>query len=298
MVERSEAQFEGFDCVKLKNEHVALWITISIGPRVLGLSAFGEENMLAFLPDATIEYPNKDTFYLRGGHRLWYAPENPDTTYIQDNQPVEVKEIENGVELIQSVDQPTGVQKAFKIVLSNSKPEVKLNHYLTNKGSGAIALAPWAITQLCPGGIGIFPQKTSFDDQYGLLPNRHIVLWPYTKINSPHIHWGDEVIFLEANMTEGALKIGFPNSAGWMAYALEGTLFVKRAKYAPKENYLDRRGSSQFYCCETFIEFETLGPYVTLRPGESTVHKETWEIYPEDEWPEEIASLYRGFYKR
>lgn len=116
-------------------------------------------------------------------------------------------------------------------------------------------------------------------------------------MNSPHIHWDDEVIFIEANMTEGALKIGFPNPDGWMAYALEGTLFVKHAIYDPDGNYLDRRASSQSYCSEAFIELETLGVYVTLQPGETILHQETWEIYPEGGWPEEIAALYHRYPK-
>ncbi len=230
MVERSDTQFEGYDCVKLENEHLALWITRSCGPRVIGLSVFGGENMLALLPDAKYEYPGQEDYYFRGGHRLWYAPEQPDTTYIADNHPVEIEEIDNGIKLVQPVDQPTGVQKSFKIKLADTGARVTLDHFLTNHGESAIGLAPWAITQLRAGGVGIFPQQTSLGDEHGFLPNRHIVLWPYTKINSPHIHWGDDVIYIEAALTEGALKIGFPNPDGWLAYALGDVLFVKRAK--------------------------------------------------------------------
>lgn len=294
-MERSDTQFEGYDCVKLENGYLALWITRSCGPRVIGLSVFGGENMLALLPDAKYEYPGQEDYYFHGGHRLWYAPEKPETTYIADNQPVDVEEIENGVKIVQPVDQPTGVQKSFKIKLADSGARVELDHFLTNCGESAIGLAPWAITQIRAGGVGIFPQQTSLGDDHGFLPNRHIVLWPYTKINSPHIHWGDDVIYIEATMTEGALKIGFPNPDGWLAYTLGDVLFVKRANYDPEANYLDRRASSQSYCCEAFIELETLGPYISLEPGESVLHQEIWEIYLAGEWPEEVTILYRGF---
>jgi hypothetical protein len=187
------------------------------------------------------------------------------------------------------------VQKSFKISLVAAEARVEIDHFLTNLGKSPIDLAPWAITQLRAGGVGIFPQQTSLGDEHGLLPNRHIVLWPYTKINSPHIHWGDEVVHIEANMSEGALKIGFPNPNGWLAYALDEVLFVKRSAYDPDANYLDRGASSQSYCCETFIELETLGPYVSLQSGECILHHETWEIYLPDEWPEEVAALHRGF---
>lgn len=295
MVERSETQFEGFDCVKLANEKLALWITKSIGPRVIGLAAVGGENLFAVLPDTKIEYPDRETYYLRGGHRLWYAPEKPETTYIPDNQALEVLEVENGVELIQPIDQPTMIQKIMRIQIDPHEAKVEVNHRLKNFGENEFALAPWAITQIRPGGLAIFPQQTGHADPHGLLPNRHIVLWPYTPINSPHIHWRDEAVYLEANMTDGALKIGFPNPGGWMAYAIEDALFVKRAEYGLNANYLDRRASTQSYCCEAFIEFETLGPYASLQPGETVQHDETWEIFSEGEWPEEVATLYHAF---
>ncbi|KAA3645373.1 MAG: hypothetical protein DWQ07_12965 [Chloroflexi bacterium] len=297
MVKHTQMQFEGFDCVKLENEQLALWVTTSIGPRVLGLSAFGRENMFVILPDAKYDHPGRETYYFRGGHRLWYAPEKPEITYIPDNQAVAFEEIENGVKLVQPVDEPSGVQKSFGIRIADSSAEVEIDHFLTNLGNNPIDLAPWAITQLRAGGVGIFPQQTGFDDEHGLLPNRHLVLWPYTKINSPQIHWGDEAVYLEANMTEGALKIGFPNPAGWLAYALDGTLFVKRAIYHSDANYLDRRASSQCYSAPQFIELETLGAYVSLQPGETIRHQESWKIYSESKWPEEIAALYHGFVK-
>ncbi len=114
MVERSVTQFESYDCVKLENGHLTLWLTRSCGPRVIGLSVFGGKKMLALLPDAKYEYPEQEDYYFHGDHRLWYAPEQPDTTYIEDDQPVEIEEIDNGIKLVQPVDQPTGVQKSVE----------------------------------------------------------------------------------------------------------------------------------------------------------------------------------------
>lgn len=293
-MERSDTQFEGYDCVKLENEHLALWITRSCGPRVIGLSVYGGENMLALLPDAKYEYPGQEDYYFRGGHRLWYAPEKPDTTYLADNQPVVVEEIKNGIKVVQPVDLPTGVQKSIKIKLDDSRDRIELDHLLTNQGDSAVGLAPWAITQMRAGGVGIFPQQTSLGDEFGFLPNRHIVLWPYTKINSPHLRLGDDAVLIEATMTEGALKIGFPNPDGWLAYAIGDTLFVKRAGYEPGAYYIDRGASSQIYCCEFFIELETLGPYISLEPGENVLHQEIWQIYRAGEWPEEVTTLVQN----
>lgn len=297
MVNQSETQFEGFECIRVENDKLSLWVTRSVGPRVIGLSAFGRENIFAVLPNAKSEFLDQEDYYFRGGHRLWYAPEHPKTTYLPDNQPVTVEYIEKGITVVQPVERFTGIQKTITIELSDSNAEVEIEHSLTNLGQSEIELAPWAITQIRPGGVGIIPQQTTLVDEHGFLPNRHLVLWPYTKIKSPHIHWGDQVVFIDANMSEDVLKVGFPNPDGWLAYTLDGMLFVKRAPFDPSACYLDRGASSEVYCCKDFIELETLGPRVNLQPGDTVNHKETWQIYLENNWPVEIAVLFEEFGK-
>jgi hypothetical protein len=74
-------------------------------------------------------------------------------------------------------------------------------------------------------------------------------------------------------------KIGFPNLRGWLAYWLEGMLFVKRAKYEARSAYFDFGSSSECYCNGRFIELETLVPIIMLAPGDSVTHVETWELH-------------------
>lgn len=291
MTEVSTTEFEGHEALKLSNGILELWITVSVGPRVLGLSAFGGENLFVILPDVQLDYPGEGDLSLYGGHRLWYAPEKRETTYIPDSRPVAWREVPGGVEVVQTVDEPTGIQKSIRIILSEGDAEVSVLHSLENLGSMAFELAPWAITQLKPGGIGIIPQNIGNQDTDGLLPNRNIVLWPYTPIRSDFLEVSDEAIIVKASMNEGALKVGTPNPPGWIGYLLGEQFFVKRTEYQEEEFYLDRGASSQIYCCPGFIELETLGPVVSLMPGQKTSHIETWQVYPKDLMPEEVNRL-------
>lgn len=279
MLQRTETSYAGYDCIKLENEALALWLTRSVGPRIIGLALQGSNSLLALLPDLKAECPGAGTYSFRGGHRLWYAPEDLRRTYLPDDEPLTITDLPNGLHVTQPVEAPTGIQKALTITLPDAEARVIVDHTLSNHGSDLLDLAPWAITQLRPGGIAILPQAVGPADEYGLLPNRHIVLWPYTPVNSPHLRWGDRYLFIEARMKEGALKVGWPNPAGWLAYAVEGTLFVKQATYEPEAVYLDRGSSSECYCCADFIELETLGPRTTLAPGQSVTHRETWTLY-------------------
>jgi hypothetical protein len=151
-----------------------------------------------------------------------------------------------------------------------------------------VELAPWAITQFTTGGEAILPMGAPFSDAAGLLPNRILTLWPYRNPGCPQMRVGQQLLRFMANLSTGAFKMGCPNPAGWLAYMLTDTLFIKEAPYHQEADYYDRSSSSEFYCNMHFVELESLGPRVTLRPFEYTCHPETWQLlsrisFPEDE---------------
>jgi hypothetical protein len=160
---------------------------------------------------------------------------------------------------------------------------------LTNLGQEGFKLALWAISSGLM--VVILHLQTGLDDKHGLLPNRQLVLWLYTELNSPNLILNDKAITVKSNVAEGALKVFAPNPLGWLAYEIEGILFVKRAAYHMGANYLDRGASSQIYCNKDFIELETLGPVAELASGESVEHLETWQMFSEAGGPVEIREL-------
>ena len=284
--------FAGIKCWKMSNQLLTLWLSADFGPRVLGLSYEGGENILAVLPDAKLQAARGEEYSLRGGHRLWYGPERPETTYIPDDQAPQVREIEGGLEFIQEVDQPTGIQKSWQIKLDPDAARVEIDHKLKNCGTAPFELAPWAVTMLRPGGIGLLPLQLEEDDDLGLWPNRELVFWPYTDIGSKHLDMHNRGVFVAADMPEGALKIGAPNPLGYLAYRQNEMLFVKETHYQQGKNYLDRGASHQIYCSPTVIELETLGPLTALGPGEIVNHVEVWQVYSKGSWPENIKEIF------
>jgi hypothetical protein len=271
--------YRDLECVQLSNASLSLLVTRSVGPRLLDLQFQGRENILADLPDATLECPGAGTFRFFGGHRLWHAPEVPHRTYIPDNDPVRLTEINGGVQVEQNREEETGIQKSMRVLLPDDRAVVVIDHQLANYGLRPIDCAPWAITQLRPGGIAILPHPSTGVDPDGVLPNRSIVLWPYTDINNSCIRWGNRFTFVRAKMEEGALKLGFPNPRGWLGYLWKDVLFVKKAFFVDDEEYFDHNASSQCYCNPSFLELETLGPRARIAPGGSVSHREVWEKY-------------------
>jgi hypothetical protein len=267
--------FMGHECVSLENKTIRMLISRSIGPRILSLRFDEGENMMAELPDYVVDCPGSGIYHVYGGHRLWHAPERSGRTYLPDDSPVDVSPVENGYLVTQDMEIKTGLQKSMEISLQGDTPRVVITHRLSNHGLFPVTCAPWAITQLKTGGVAILPQSR---EQTGILPNRSLALWSYTNLSEPNVSWGKNYILLHANLN-APFKVGFPNPRGWLAYWLNGTLFVKRAKYEAQSAYFDLGSSTECYCNDQFIELETLAPIGTINLGASTTHVETWELY-------------------
>jgi len=274
-------EYSGYQCVPLENDSLRLLITRSIGPRIISFGFREEENLFAELPNFITELPNGGVFHFYGGHRLWVAPETFETTYIPDDSPVDISPLENGLRITQPVEPQTGLQKSLDILLTG-ETQVVITHQITNHQSQNVTCAPWAITQFKTGGVAILPQATH---DTGVLPNRSLALWSYTDMSNPHVVWGREYILVAANMAS-PFKVGFPNPRGWLAYWLNGTLFVKRADYHPQAEYYDMGSSSECYCNDQFLELETLAPISTIPPRGTAIHVETWNLYKDIDCPQ------------
>ncbi len=275
-MKRTNERFSDYDCVKLENDSLALWVTQDIGPRIIGLRLTHGNNLLAVIPEATAVRPDGSVFHFRGGHRLWHAPEDPQRTYVLDDTAVTITPIPKGIQTVQAVETLTGIEKQMRIVLPDDLAHVIIDHTLINHGAWPVELAPWAITQFKPGGFAILPQN---DVDTGLLPNRHITFWPYTSLNSSHLQFGDRFVFVHAVMQNEKFKMGWPNSVGWLGYWVDDTLFIKTASYQPETNYYDYGSSCECYCDDRFLELETLGPRTMLAPGMAVTHREEWRLF-------------------
>ena len=268
----------GQDCVEIGNGPVKLLVSKSIGPRILSLSYKGSSNLFAELPDDYLEFPGNGNFNFFGGHRLWLAPENPSITYAPDNQPISIRETEGQIELIQETIPSNGIRKSIRIEFSDFDNVLIIDHCIENTGSRAFKCAPWAITQFKLGGEAILPHQKIHPEKINLLPDRSFILWPYSDINDPRIQWGNPFIIISSHPRGAPLKIGVSNSEKWMAYFNEALLFIKYAEFHETGMLADRGAARECYCNSKFIELETLGPLVKIKPGKSVRHREVWRI--------------------
>ena len=260
----------------IENNFLRLDYLTTTGPRIVGLYAHGVEgNLLAETPDAHWPTPHGE-FYLRGGHRLWIAPENLFYVCPEDN--LSVIEEKDKVVLRSPID-ITGLEKEISIRLDENC--VHLTHRITWHGDQPIEFAAWGITQLRLNGMAVLPLSEASD---GLTPNRNLVFWPYSQMHDKRFELHDDMILLHGEAAEQAFKVGNFNKHGWIAYTSGRVLFVKRFSLSETENHPDMGCNVEAYVKDECLELETLGPLTKLNPDESVTHEETWEVFTDTEY--------------
>lgn len=255
-----------------------LWVDVlsSAGPRIVRLGQDGSQrNLLAETPDAGWDTPY-GRYELFGGHRLWFAPEDPDRGAIPDGSGLTIESLADGARLTGPAESPTGLVRSIRVRLAAEAAGIEICHELRNLSGRPIELAPWAITQLPLGGTVLLPQPAATRGHH-VRPNRTLVLWPYTSWEDPRFRPRDGLLTLDAQ-SGPSLKLGYLNEAGWIAYLRDDALLVRRFVPLPGRSHPDLGCNVEVYVGNRYLELELLGPLTTLQPGATADLVERWEI--------------------
>jgi hypothetical protein len=264
---------------RLANAQVELIIPQDIGIRIMRYGFIGKENLLAEIA-GQLGTTGGDDWRIYGGHRLWLAPEDPIRTYENDNHPVKVEPLADGVLVTQNIDPRTGIQKQVEITLDDHNSHVTLTHRTTNHHLWAVSYALWALSVMNTGGTGIVPFPPRGLHETNLLPASTLTLWAYTDLTDPRWTFGTKYLLLRQDPTNTKpQKIGASVPDGWAAYARHGQLFVKRFASHDGLGYPDVNCSVEMFTNNLFLEVETLSKLHTVQPGATIEHTEHWYLY-------------------
>jgi len=265
-------------CFELSNGTVKIIVASEFGPRILSYSLGDGPNVLGWHPEAKVE-TSLGTWYPRGGHRLWIAPENNPVSYAPDNDPVEVVESSDLALTVRGGVDAAGNTKQMTINLAESGSEVTIDHTLT-VGSAREAAA-WSLTIMAPGGTIIIPNEpfAPYSPEH-LLPVRAMALWSYTDFTDPRWEFTKDATRLRVDPSlPNQQKLGVLNRQGWAVYEWHGLRFEKRIEFVEDAAvYPDYNSNFEFYTAGDFVEIETLSP-ISKREVMATInHREVWSL--------------------
>lgn len=280
MVEIEKVSWGGWpNCYRITNGEVYLIVTSDVGPRIMRYGFRDGQNLFKTYED-TLGHSGESEWMLRGGHRIWAAPEQAPRTYAPDNGPVEIDVTSGVLSATQPVEPTTGLQKKIVVQLAPSGTAVEVRHYIRNTLLWEIEVAAWSVTMMAQRGVGItgFPPRGKHPD---ILPPTHpLVMWAFTDLNDPRLKFTRKYVVLRQD-PENALpqKIGHFNPKTWGAYLLGSDLFIKRSEADPGGVYPDLGCSYETFTRDDMLELETLGPMTKLAPGASLEHIERWTLH-------------------
>lgn len=265
---------------RISNGEVELVMTSDIGPRIMRYAFIGGQNLFKEFEE-TLGKSGEPAWVPRGGHRIWAAPEDPVKTYAPDNSPVKVA-IKGGVlEATQPVEAITGLQKQMAVKMAPAGSAVEVTHTIRNVNAAAVQIAPWALTMMAPGGVGIhgFPPRGTHPE--ALAPTHPLVMWAFTNLADPRWKYTKKYLILRQDPANpDPQKLGSFNSDTWGAYLLGTDLFIKRC-HAPGTpgDYADFGCSFETFTNADMLELETLGPLKKVAPKQPLVHVERWTLH-------------------
>jgi hypothetical protein len=277
-VERTE--YKGWrNCYRVSNGEAELIVTGDVGPRVIRFGFVGGQNVFKEYPEQ-MGKSGEDKFQLRGGDRVWKAPEDPVATWIPDNVPIEIIPTPTGLVARAPVEPLTMLQKEIEVSMAPSGTEVTVWHRITNHSLFSVEFAPWVLTMMAPGGTAItgFPPRGRHP--INLEATNPLVMWAYTNLADKRWTFTKRYLALhqDPNNSE-AQKLGTFNRDTWAVYLLNGEAFVKRATADPAKTYTDFGCSFETFTNNEFLEIETLGPLTKVSPGQTVTQVEHWSLH-------------------
>jgi hypothetical protein len=267
--------------VRLSNGIIELVATLDVGPRIIRFGFPGEANFFKEFPEELGKSGEKD-WKIRGGHRFWHAPEAIPRTYVLDNSAVSFEKINDfTMRLIPSAESKNGIQREIEINMDLTRPFVSLAHRITNIGLWPIEVSGWALSAMTEGGIAVIPLPLPCPHSEYPGPAYQMSIWSYSDMSDPRLNFQKGYLLLDHAKAETPHKLGISVSNAWVAYAVNGMLFIKNFGWSANRKYPDGGCNFESYSEKSFIELESLGPLTLLKPGETVEHLEQWSVYPQ-----------------
>lgn len=268
-------------CRRISNGSVELIVTADIGPRIMRYGFVGGQNFFKVFEDQ-LGKSGEPEWQLRGGHRVWLAPEHAERTYAPDNCPIQIQVEHRVLTATAPVEPSTGLQKQLVIGLAESGSDVEIVHRIRNTLASAIEISVWAVTMMAPGGTAVtgFPPRASH--AVALDPTNPLVMWAFTNLADPRWTFLEKYLVLRHDPTNANhTKLGHFNRDTWGAYLLGSELFLKWSAADPTKRYPDFGCSCELFASDAMLEVETLSPLTRVEPNDWVEHIEHWSLHRE-----------------
>lgn len=267
--------------LRLANDQIELVVTLDVGPRVISFRTKNGANVFKTF-DEQLGGKGETEWMIRGGHRFWIAPEDLARTYHIDNHPPRHWVDSATGEFIFEAEQAAGgrILKTLGITISPDSAKVRVRHTAKNMDSKQLEFSAWALSVMKAGGTAVIPQPPLGEHPRDLLPNRTMVLWPYTDLTDARFRIGRDFIVLQQVADRPPTKLGLSHKEKQIAYIVDGSIFIKSFDFIEGETYPDGGCNFETFTNGEMLEVESLSPLRVVPPSGEITHIEEWTLLP------------------
>ncbi len=252
---------------------ITVGVALDFGLRISYLSFGGSENLFFEQPNDMTELSTPEGWRVRGGHRLWLAPEGKHD-YYPDNESITAEVLADGLRIRQKNDPWLRAEKTVEI---RFLPEntLELRHLVKNTDTASRRVSLWGVTSLAAGGTEYIPMAVR---DGGSDPNHVFATWDYTSLGDERATYERDLITLDHYATGKKYKIGVGHPKGSVRYENRGVVFEKLLDVKDGAEYPDGGVSFETFLCDHMVEVETLSPLMDIGAGETATYSEFWKL--------------------
>lgn len=290
-------KFKGDRAIELRTKALRLVATTSRGPRVAFFGAPGGENLLYWNPGKH----RRGEWDLLGGHRLWTSRPGADESeeaYLPDNNACAVETTRTAFTVTAPVDPASRLQRGFS-VRATAPDRVVIDHFVRNAGDMLWSGGLWALTCTLPATGTVYSAPLGDGSSWDYATVVAFSTWGghgQGRFDDPQFEVTSDQFVLRPSGMENKRMLKADPGILAMHDPKRGVLFAKHAAFDPAGHYPLGTNLALYVGPENFmVEMETMGAFVTLKPGETLRHTETWVLRPAGARPPGASSLKRLF---
>ena len=256
------------------NGIIEIGIPLDFGIRISHLSYLGEENLFFEQPIDMEDLSTQEGWRVRGGHRLWIAPESENNVYYPDNFPVSYEITGDTIKVSQEEDEWLNIKKTVYITFEGES-SLKIRHEVLNLSDETKRCALWGVTSVAPCGQEIIPLPLR---EGGASHLNRFSTWDYTSLGDERVEYKRDKVIINHTCLEQKYKIGIGHPSGAVTYKNKGVVFEKSFDIDINQTYPDGDVSFETFLCKHMVEIEALSPYKEILPGKTAEFEERWRL--------------------
>ena len=268
-----------FDALQLTVDDTRMVIVTSVGPRIAFYGKVNGRNLLFW----DTEGRARKNWKLRGGHRVWIMTQGADEsemTYQPDNDPCEVKVEDNNVTVWSALNKNNMTRKGIRIQ-SIDQNNFEVSSLVKNDGDMLLSCGIWVLTCTLPAEKTQYAFPLGDDSGWDTFKSVQFRKWGSCDgtFGDSQFNAGKETMVITPKGNQAKQMFNIPLGLGVMNDPESGLTFKKKVKYDYDANYPEGCNFAVYIGPENYmVEFETMGPYSTIKPGDTKEHIEIWAL--------------------